>query len=245
MALTLSIKQPVPRNAGAKLPQKGPTMSTTRAPTMGVQAPAPNPIVAAPPVQPLDPIAEARKAANQRTYGDVSANINNDEGRIKQQYGFDDTSDPFSRLAVLRQSYQNRQRGTENSMAARGQLYSGANLNQQAIDTRAYDESYHGLRGGYGDALSAVARKRQAARSALDQGTIDAEADALNRAIDTRADPSELPPTDAGQAPAAPRTLSPAAAARRKGRAKAGVNDTRGLSPAAVARLRKRGLLPG
>ena len=221
-----------------KLPTSG-TMTTSTG-TMGYQAPPP---IAAPPVQPQDPVSEAKKSNLTRSYNDTSAAIDYDEGRVKREYGFDDASNPFSRARLLQQSFENRQRATTNTLAARGQLYSGALVNQKAIDQRGYDTSYDQLRTGYQDALQSILQRRTQARTALDSGTIEADAEGLSRALELRADPTELSSAGAEAGGLAPGKLSPEAAERRRRRQAAGITDIRRLTPAQKKKLKAKGLL--
>jgi hypothetical protein len=189
---------------------------------------------------------EARRINNQRIFDTTNNQINQDETTINQAYGWTDTSNPFSQAALLKQAYTNRQRGTTNSLAARGQLYSGAYANQQAIDTRQNDQAVDSSRRAFDQAIINIGRRRTAAQTALDTGNLDAADAAVNTGL---ADIPTAPATqDLTTGPVTtggtPKTLSAAAAARRKKRKAAGVSDTRGLSAKAVKSLRTRGLLP-
>lgn len=227
---------------------------------LGLLAPKPPmaapPRPATPPRPAPDPVLQQRQVSLNTAYQDALGRINYDEGRIKQEYGFDDLSNPFSRARLLQRSYQERQAGTKNSMAARGMLYSGARLNQERLDTRAYDQAYDGLRRNYDDQLQSILDRRLSARRARDDGNIDALGESRDRQLEQRPDPTTLPPETAPapprpapaaappNAPAEPNDkLSAAARRRRTRRQRAGVTDVRNTSAAQRKRLRKRGLL--
>lgn len=100
-----------------------------------------------------DPNLEAQRAS-----ANLGINLGNawdtyQQGRIEQDYGLNDTSDPFAKAALLQQTYQNSRRGNTNSMAAQGQLYSGALQNAQAGAERSYNQGYDQLKRGRQDAL--------------------------------------------------------------------------------------------
>ena len=65
------------------------------------------------------------------------------------QFGVDwtnvDTTNPFSRAALLKKSYTQTSRGDANRMAAAGQLYSGAYQNAQNADTSNYQQGQNAL----------------------------------------------------------------------------------------------------
>lgn len=74
--------------------------------------------------------------------------------QIGADYGFDatggiDPNNPYSRAALLQESYKRSQRGTQTSMAARGQLHSGAYGRAQDEVGRNYNIGYDRLQKGY------------------------------------------------------------------------------------------------
>lgn len=78
-------------------------------------------------------------------------------GRLGQEYGFDatgniDPNNPYSRAALLQESYKRARTGNTNSYAASGHLYSGALQNAQDESTRQYNIGFDRLQKDYGDA---------------------------------------------------------------------------------------------
>lgn len=56
-----------------------------------------------------------------------------------------DPKNPFTKMGILQQAYEGQKRGTTNSMASRGQLYSGAIGNQRNIDHRNASGAFNTL----------------------------------------------------------------------------------------------------
>lgn len=102
-------------------------------------------------------------------------NITADELRTKQRFGIDDTSDPFSEMAMLRQSFDTAQKSSTNSMASQGQLYSGAL--QNSLDTGRFNFERGGdaLKKSYADALAGFRDARLSA-----QTEANSQVDSLN-----------------------------------------------------------------
>jgi hypothetical protein len=88
-------------------------------------------------------------------------------GQLQQEYGYGETgaANPYSRAALLQESFQRSKLGTTNNYAAGGQLYSGAygraqgeNQRQYSIgenaNRRAYDQAVYGV--NYGQAQNAA-----------------------------------------------------------------------------------------
>jgi len=61
------------------------------------------------------------------------------------QFGGDAASNPYSRAAMLQQSYNRSQRASLNQMAGAGQLYSGAMSNARAANTGQYGQQTDAL----------------------------------------------------------------------------------------------------
>ena len=125
-------------------------------------APGPAAPVAAP--QPYDPAYQASVTSANRNV----ALGNNEATWQTQQTGYDlgydqngqfNAANPYSQAQLLQDNYKRSQLGTTNSMAAQGQLYSGAIQNARATDDRNYSQSdaalrrqavgaYHGIQAG-------------------------------------------------------------------------------------------------
>lgn len=120
---------------------------------------------------PVDTEFEQRKARAQRDYSTYIGDSDTNLRRTASDYGFSydpstgarggvDTSNPYSRAALLQKSYNQGKersqrtfdvgtRGNLNSMAARGQLYSGALRRRQAEQQRQFGERTRSLVDAY------------------------------------------------------------------------------------------------
>jgi hypothetical protein len=133
---------------------------------------------ASPTALPSDATYQARVGHIQTSLGNTQADLAADENRLRVRFGIDDASDPFSRARQLEEQYSNQRRGTLNSMAAAGQLYSGALQNAQNYNRRNFEVSQHAMRQEYDDLMAdLIRRRRDAALSA--QGAIGEEDAAL------------------------------------------------------------------
>lgn len=87
---------------------------------------------------------------NEDTYNRTQATIDDQERGLGIGYGLgrfgaDAASNPYSRAALLQRSYDQNQRATTNTMAARGQLYSGATQNAADLNAGNYSSAYDAL----------------------------------------------------------------------------------------------------
>jgi hypothetical protein len=142
------------------------------------------------------------------------ASIDNAVTAAKQSYGFDDLSDPFSKIALLKESFANAQRGSTNSMAAAGQLYSGALGNAQNANQHNYDVNYDATRRSYDQTLGDLAARRTQAKNTADDTIAGANLTRVQTALANRPDPATLP------APAKPKAPAPKPKAPAKGKGK-------------------------
>ena len=142
---------------------------------------------------PWDTRYETRVGEINRGRDDSLAGLQNDENRIKQDFGFDDPSNPFNRLKMMERMYQQSKTGTTNSMAAQGQLYSGALERQQ--DDLSFRESgdRDSLRRNYDDLLGGIQARRLGLTTGADEDVSNADYDRILAAMENRPDPSTLP----------------------------------------------------
>lgn len=143
--------------------------------------------------QPLDPVADQRRILIQQQLGNTQADINQQEQDVKRQYGLDDPTDPFSRAALLRQSYQNRVRGTTNSYAANGQLYAGSEQNAQNSNATNFTQGQDALRKAQDGQIANLERQRTQAIFNAASGNLDATQQSLSDNLANPPDPSTLP----------------------------------------------------
>jgi hypothetical protein len=138
--------------------------------------------------QPVDPALESARQGAQWNVSLADSNAGFQRGETAWGTGYNadgslNASNPYSQAMLLQDEYKRGQAGTNNSMAAQGQLYSGARLNAQARNDRLYAQgsaaqkdnarqTYHGI--GYGQLQSYGS-------NAL--GTSSADYDALRRQV--------------------------------------------------------------
>lgn len=88
---------------------------------------------------------------------------------------------PYSQAAVLQRSYDNTKRGTTNSYAAQGQLYSGALKNAQATNAYNFNVSSDALQRGASDYYHGLDSSLQGTKTAGQTSIAQLVIDALNR----------------------------------------------------------------
>lgn len=142
--------------------------------------------VAAP--QPVDPAFEAAKQSAQWNITTSDAEANYQTGQTAYQLGYNadgslNTSNPYSQAMLLQDNYKRSQVGTNNSMAAAGQLYSGARLNAQGRNDRLYAEGSAGLRDQAQDRYHNIGYGRLTTYGQNSIGTNQAGYDAVRRAV--------------------------------------------------------------
>ena len=167
------------------------TPTATTAPPVAGVAQNPTPPVSTPPAPPqavsappLDPSYDSRLGVINREYGDTLAELQNRETQTRQEYGLDDPTNPYSRAALLQKTYENRNRGTVNSMAARGQLYAGATQNALNSNRGAYDQDYDLLRRAQDSTLAEIIAGRRRAATTKEGLMGEAEEARLLRALE-------------------------------------------------------------
>lgn len=148
-------------------PTGGPAMSTLSP----IKAKTP----AAPVAPPPDPAQIAATVTANRNLGIANADATYQTGQIKQTYGYDDQSDPYSRAALLNETYVRQQLGTTSNFASQGQYNSGAYGGAQRENTHQYAIADDATRREYADALRGVSRGQLQAYA--DYGTSISAAD--------------------------------------------------------------------
>lgn len=209
--------------------------------TPGASAAPPPPAAAVPATPaytptPWDGNYESTVANINRRRSEALAGLNYEETRTKQDYGFDDPSNPFNRLKMLERSYQQSKAGAGNSMAAGGQLYSGAY--QQAQDQLAFGETQDrdSLRRSYDDVLAGIQQRRLGVNTDADIDITGADYQRILAALQSvPVDPG--PPAAPAAPAAAPNPVQQAyKASQSQGRSSASAAEA-----AAKAKAKKKG----
>ena len=94
---------------------------------------------------PPDPQYISDMAGVNRDYNFGSAQLAQQGGLLNYETGIGDASNPYSRAALLQKSYETNQRGSTNSYAASGQLYSGALQNARNANVADLHQGQHAL----------------------------------------------------------------------------------------------------
>lgn len=94
-----------------------------------------------------------------------------------------DPTNPFSRAALLKRSYDQAQQTTNTSMAAAGQLYSGANQRAHNQNTFGYQQGSDALQGGLTATLREIIRRRLAAKTGANNAATNIDDNAVIRAV--------------------------------------------------------------
>lgn len=156
-------------------------------------APAPTPVrevVAPPQYAPYDPdndpAVRAQRARQEAARADGLASVANRRTRLDADFGLGanaDPNNPWSKMALLRKSFQTAQRGNETSMAARGQYSSGAYQRAQRRSGSDFARGEHDLKSAHTDGHSALddaAREVNANAETADLAALGSYLDRLN-----------------------------------------------------------------
>lgn len=108
---------------------------------------------------PIDYEAENRKAVGRQQIALGQASDAYERSQLANEYGFGDTSNPYSRAALLESTYKRNQGSNVTSYAAKGQLYSGALETAQKGATSTYNQGYDALRRNYQKQLFQISQR--------------------------------------------------------------------------------------
>lgn len=168
----------------------------------GVSAPA------APGAQarPVDPFLEAAQGSANRQLSTTLQGLQYQRGQLGSEFGlgvtpqgtvFDDPSNPYSRAAALQLAHDRSVQGTTTSMAAQGQLYSGATQNAQNENQRVTGQNRDSLIRQFLGEQNRIKDAELQAQNAYQDRLTDANSSSLERALAARPDAASVP-----QAPA-------------------------------------------
>lgn len=166
--------------------------------TFGAVIKPPTPTPAAPAPLPVDPAYDAQVAGLARTRDDTLAGLGTQRTAALANYGYNaqydpsggvsgltvDPSNPFSRAALLTRNYQQSKAGTTNSLASRGQLYSGAMQTAQNANDFGYLQGQDNLQKQLTALLADISSRGTQANTGYETGVSQAMSDRLSRAPD-------------------------------------------------------------
>lgn len=138
--------------------------------------------------QPVDPAYEAQKLGAGFNIATADSESKYQKGETAWGTGYNadgslNTSNPYSQAMLLQDNYKRSITGTDNSMAANGQLYSGALLNAQAHNDRTYAESNSALKDQARGAYHGIDYGQLQTYGSNAAGTSSAGYSALNRSV--------------------------------------------------------------
>lgn len=149
-----------------------------------------NPTTTSPTAAPweTDPVYQGQLAVGRQRLSSTLAALDNEQTTGLTRFGFTpdgqiDASNPFSQAALLKRNYDQSVRGTTNSMAARGQLYSGALQRQQRENRFGYDRGNFDLKTNFDAFMNELRNRRRSAQDQLDELGVTGRADAISRAL--------------------------------------------------------------
>lgn len=122
-------------------------------------------------------------ALNKKRYDDRLTNIGTDETKTKFDFGFDDPTNPFSRVTEMKRQFLAKSKGDATSINSRGMTLSGANLRLLDRNKRSADKGGQDLRNAYEAALEALRRQRVAAGTDKEGQDLGAWQDSYNRQL--------------------------------------------------------------
>lgn len=145
--------------------------------------------------------AEEIVNAARRNYLGENTNFDLAERAAKQDFGLDRgfndyKANPYSRAALLEQSYQNANRGTVNSRGL--QLYSGSTSNVLGSNRSTYDSNRDQLAKAYRDALGEISTGRAKSAQEKAEREREAESERITAAEAQEPDAEAAPPGEGG-----------------------------------------------
>jgi hypothetical protein len=153
---------------------------------------------------PLDPTYQATIGGLQHKRDDLLSQYAGQRPKVLADYGYTasgydaqgnplglsfDPNNPFSRAALAKRTADQVKSGTQNSMAARGQLYSGALDQAQAGNEFAYQQGSDALQKALVEALTGIASGERGAKTDYESASGQALGDSVGRAQSTTPTP--------------------------------------------------------
>jgi len=170
----------------------GPAAATT-------SAPAAAPYSAAP----WDSAEQLSDAGADAKYNNALLNLGYKKTAYGQEYGLDPgyndyKANPYSRAALLEQTYQRANRASGNSLAAGGQLYSGASQNAETYNREHNSQERNALEGSYRKALQGIVEEEAGAKATREEEKAAAKWKAIEAASNAELEPDASPAEGGG-----------------------------------------------
>jgi hypothetical protein len=183
----------VPRPA-PKQPQTPPAAAPAPAP--------PKPYAAAP----WDSAEQFSNANADTKYNNALLNAGYKKSAYETEYGLDPgyndyKANPYSRAALLEQTYQRANRATGTSLGAAGQLYSGASQNAETYNREHNSQERNSLESAYRRALQGVTEEEAGALTTREDEKQAAKWKAIELAGNAELEPEASPAGNSGGGP--------------------------------------------
>lgn len=152
-------------------------------------APAAPTAPVAPVIPPLfDPAVEQQRLASTFNVQLADADAGYQRGQLAYNSGYDatgarNTANPYAQAQRLEDMWRRSQLGTNNSMAAQGQYFSGARLNAQATNDREYAQSSDALKRSTQDAYYGIGRNQLQSYASNSLGVSGGAYDSLRKSV--------------------------------------------------------------
>lgn len=136
---------------------------------------------------PVDPALEAQRNAANLNIATGDAWDTFETGRLQADYG--NVNDPlaelnpYTRAGMLAESYRRSQKGATNSLAAQGQLYSGALQGAKDENERNFNLSRYQTGRSYDDSLAQILKNKISRYSQVGASVDQNQLDAILRAL--------------------------------------------------------------
>lgn len=154
-------------------------------PLKGITGNNPTPVVPTPP--PVDPNVLNQQLIGNRNVAIGKGQAAYDTGNLGFDLGYNpdgtiNTANPYSRAALFQLGYERQKLGTTNSLAAQGQLYSGAMSNAQGLNDSNYAQATAANRLQYQRGLHSIQTGQLGTVANAGTGVSDADFNALLKA---------------------------------------------------------------
>jgi DNA-binding transcriptional MerR regulator len=147
---------------------------------------------------PWDSAEQLSVAGADAKYNNALLNSGYKRTAYEQEYGLDPgyndyKANPYSRAALLEKTYQRSQRASGNSLAAAGQLYSGASQNAETYNREHKDQERNALEATYRKALQGVTEEETGALNTREEEKANAKWKAVEAAGNAPLEPDASP----------------------------------------------------
>lgn len=215
----------------------------TQKPQTPQASPAAAPAASATPYAgtPWDSAEQLDIAGADAKYNNALLNAGYKRTAYEQEYGLDNgfndyKANPYSRAALLEKTYQRSQRASGNSLAASGQLYSGASQNAETYNREHNSQERNALEATYRKALQGVNEEEASALNSREEAKAAARWKAIEAASNAALEPDASPAGEGSGGGGGSGGEQPGGVIKKITNKKTGKSKTIGISGARKAR---------